>query len=312
MRVSVVIPNWNGLQMLRECFPTVYGEIQSHRPEDEIIVADDASSDDSVPFLREHFPDVNIVQAEGNLGFGKMCNLGIRKAQNEIVILLNNDIKAQGDFVTSCLKYFEHNDTFAVTFQSLAEDGKTFREGAKKIGLKMGLPFVKHAQRDESRRNSEGEIYSLYAAGGHCAVSRSKFLELGGFDAIYHPFYWEDTDLCYRAWKRGWKIYYEPKCVVVHKHMGTIRNTFPGKRIKKIKSRNRILFTWCNFSRHILLIHHIPFMFWRFLTEIFLCHVDFYAGLLGAFRKLSAVKERRKREKNLAEVSDNEILKLFA
>ncbi|MFQ6115741.1 MAG: glycosyltransferase family 2 protein [bacterium] len=311
MRISLVIPNWNGLPVLRECFPTIYGEVKTRHREDEIIVADDASSDGSVPFLKENFPEVKIVRGKGNLGFGKICNLGIREARNEIVILLNNDIKTGGDFITPCLKYFERDDTFAVAFQSLAEDGKTFREGAKKIEFKMGLPFVKHALKDEPKRNSDGTIYSLYAVGGHCAVSKSKFLELGGFDAIYHPFYWEDADLCYRAWKRGWKIYYEPKCVVVHKPMGTIKKSFTGTFIKNIKSRNRILFTWCNFTKQTLLIYHIPFVFWRFLTEIFLFRVDFYAGLFRAVEELSAVKERRKREKNFAKLSDAEILKLF-
>ena len=80
------------------------------------------------------------------------------------------------------------------------------------------------------RHRAEPEIRQLYpcfyGGGGSCAFDRRKFLELGGFDEILKPFYLEDTDLGYMAWKRGWKVLYQPASVVYHEHRGTIGKTF--------------------------------------------------------------------------------------
>ena len=86
----------------------------------------------------------------------------------------------------------------------------------------------------------------FYGGGGSCAFDRRKFLELGGFDELLRPFYLEDTDLGFMAWKRGWKVLYQPRSVVYHEHRGTIGKKFSQRYIQAILKKNFALFTWKN------------------------------------------------------------------
>ena len=86
----------------------------------------------------------------------------------------------------------------------------------------------------------------FYGGGGSCAFDRRKFLELGGFDELFRPFYLEDTDLGYQAWKRGWKVMYQPASVVYHEHRGTIGKKFSAAQIDAVLKKNFILFCWKN------------------------------------------------------------------
>ncbi len=85
-----------------------------------------------------------------------------------------------------------------------------------------------------------------YPGGGSSAFDRAKFLELGGFDSLFHPFYYEDTDLGFRAWKRGWKVLYEPRSIVHHEHRGTIGKKFSPDYIEKVVRGNSLLYCWKN------------------------------------------------------------------
>ena len=91
----------------------------------------------------------------------------------------------------------------------------------------------------------------FYGGGGRCAFDRHKFLELGGFDPLLEPFYLEDTDLGFMAWKRGWKVLYQPRSVVFHEHRGTIGKNFTQDYIQSVLKKNFLLFCWKN-------IHEIP------------------------------------------------------
>ena len=86
----------------------------------------------------------------------------------------------------------------------------------------------------------------FYGGGGSCAFDRAKFLDIGGFDHLYRPFYLEDTDLGYMAWKRGWKVLYQPASVVYHEHRGTIGKRFSNAYIQSVLKKNFVLFAWKN------------------------------------------------------------------
>ena len=86
----------------------------------------------------------------------------------------------------------------------------------------------------------------FYGGGGSCAFDRRKFLELGGFDPLYEPFYYEDTDLGFQAWKRSWKVFYQPRSVVYHEHRGTIGRRFSRERIERVLKKNCLLWSWKN------------------------------------------------------------------
>ncbi|MGH9648754.1 MAG: glycosyltransferase family 2 protein, partial [Bryobacteraceae bacterium] len=216
---SVVIPNWNGRDLLEKYLPSVIAAL-SHSPQNEIIVVDNGSEDGSAPFVREHFPQVRVLALERNLGFGGGSNAGFRAASNDIVVLLNSDMRVERNFLEPLLSGFEDAKTFAVSCQIFFSDPEKPREetGLTEGWWSQGGLRVRH--------RVELEIHQLYpcfyGGGGSCAFDRKKFLELGGFDELLNPFYLEDTDLGYLAWKRAWKVLYQPASVVYHEHRGTI------------------------------------------------------------------------------------------
>ncbi len=250
--VSVVIPSWNGRDLLEKYLPSVV-EALSDYPGREIIVVENASSDGSADFLRARFPQVRILQPARNLGFAGGANAGVRAARNDLVVLLNNDMRVDRGFLAPLLEGFTDEKVFAVSCQIFFTDPARRREetGLTEGWWESGSLRVRH-------RLDEGVVSlfpCFYGGGGSCAFDRRKFLELGGFDELFAPFYLEDTDLGYRAWKRGWKVLYQPRSVVWHEHRGTIGRRFRPERIQAVFRRNLLLFCWKN-------IHD-----WRRLSE---------------------------------------------
>ena len=111
---SVVIPNWNGKDLLEKYLPSVIAAMSGH-PDNELIVVDNGSTDGSAAFLREQFPQVRLVALDQNLGFGGGSNKGFREAKNDIVVLLNSDMRVAPDFLAPLLAGFDAPDVFAVS-----------------------------------------------------------------------------------------------------------------------------------------------------------------------------------------------------
>ena len=266
---SVVIPNWNGRDLLEKYLPSVIAAL-ADSPRNEIIVVDNGSEDGSAQFLREHFPQVRVLALERNLGFGGGSNAGFQAARNDIVVLLNSDMRVDPNFLQPLLDGFRDDKTFAVSCQIFFSDPAKPREetGLTEGWWQQGSLRVRH--------RIEPDIHQLYpcfyGGGGSCAFDRNKFLELGGFDELFQPFYLEDTDLGYLAWKRGWKILYQPASVVYHEHRGTIGKRFSEAYIQTVLKKNFLLFTWKN-------IHD-----WRWLGSHFFFTVGGRDAQLGGRR----------------------------
>src|SRR5450432_2964351 len=131
---SVVIPNWNGRDLLAKYIPSVQAALADN-PASELIVVDNGSTDGSAAFLREHFPRVKVVALETNLGFGGGSNAGFRAAQNDIVVLLNSDMRVERDFLAPLLAGFRDERVFAVSCQIFLSDPSKRRE---ETGLTQG------------------------------------------------------------------------------------------------------------------------------------------------------------------------------
>jgi len=211
--VSVVIPNWNGRDLLERFLPSV---VRALRPGDEIVVVDNGSTDGSAAWLRDVFPHVRLLALDRNLGFGGGSNAGIRAATHDIVVLLNNDMRVHPDFLPPLLQAFSDEKVFAVSCHIFFTDPDKVREetGLTQGWWENGSLRVRHRIDQKVTR----PFPCFYGGGGSCAFDRSKFLELGGFDALLAPFYLEDTDLGFLAWKRGWKVLYQPSSTVFHEH----------------------------------------------------------------------------------------------
>ena len=174
-------------------------------------------------------------------------------------MLLNSDMRVAGDFLQPLLDAFTDEFVFAVGCQIFFTDPAKLREetGLTQGWWENGGLRVRH-RADEAIRSA---YPCSYPGGGSSAFDRRKFLELGGFDELLSPFYLEDTDLGYLAWKRGWKVLYEPRSIVYHEHRGTIGKRFSSQHIELVLKKNFILFCWKNIHQWNMILSHLFFLF---------------------------------------------------
>jgi GT2 family glycosyltransferase/glycosyltransferase involved in cell wall biosynthesis len=252
---SVIVLNWDGRDLLAECLPSVVADVAATPGHHELIVVDNGSVDGSVAFLRENFPAVKVLDLPTNRGFIGGCNAGAHFARGKYVVVLNNDMKVAPGFLKSLLAGFRHPDIFAVTAQILFTDPTRRREETGKTygDFAWGRLNLGHAIPDD---RDLANVPVFYAGGGSSAYDRAKFLALGGFDSLFHPFYVEDTDLSYRAWKRGWPSVLAREAIVYHKHRATTGRRFTADFIRDMTDRNRILCYLKNVSDVRLLAKH--------------------------------------------------------
>jgi GT2 family glycosyltransferase len=249
-RFSVVIPLYRDEVNIRAFLEKNLVEIGKANPDSQILLVDDTGNENAHPMLRPRVGgNVVLIRHDRNRGFGRSVNEGVAAATAEIVFVFNSDIAVTAGAFEPALRHFQSGDVFAVTLKATFPDGG-IREGAKAMAWKSGLPEIKHSPKDFPRPSADGRIVSFYPVGGHFAVRRSMFLQLGGYDAgLFDPFYWEDTDLGVRAMRRGWKTIYEPVSVVIHSHgHSTIKTHFDGKAIAEIRNRNRVFFALKNYG----------------------------------------------------------------
>jgi GT2 family glycosyltransferase len=303
---SVVIPNWNGRELLGKYVPSVI-EALSGNPENEILIVDNGSHDGSAEFLRDHFPTVRVLGLDRNLGFGGGSNAGFRAAKNDIVVLLNSDMRVERDFLAPLLEAFTDEMVFSVACQIFFSDPKKLREetGLTQSWWENGALRVRH--RDDPA--IQVPYPCAYGGGGSCAFDRRKFLELGGFDELLAPFYLEDTDIGYMAWKRGWKVLYQPHSVVYHEHRGTIGKRFSAAQIDLVLKKNFALFCWKNIHEWPRLGSHFFFAYAGAVVTVLFGESPEranFAGLWRAFRQLSGAMGSRARARGLTVIDDTE------
>jgi N-acetylglucosaminyl-diphospho-decaprenol L-rhamnosyltransferase len=270
-RASLIVLNWDGQHLLQEFLPSVVKAAHHHGGDHEIIVVDNGSCDGSVAFLHTHVPSIKVVALPKNMRFTGGNNAGVRAARNDIVVLLNNDMQVDPDFLQPLLDGFQERDVFAVSCQVFFQDKARRREetGKTRVRWKMGFLEASHDQitaADQRQRY----VPVFWGGGGSCAFDRRKFLALGGLDTLYDPFYLEDTDLSYQAWKRGWKSLLAVDSVVVHKHRGTNKQKFGDNFVDNTIRKNQYLFIWKNVTNWQWLFAHIcflPLTQLRFLTQ---------------------------------------------
>jgi GT2 family glycosyltransferase/glycosyltransferase involved in cell wall biosynthesis len=303
---SVVIPNWNGRELLEKYLPSVI-EALAGNPENEILVVDNGSEDGSAEFVRARFPQVKVLALPENLGFGGGSNAGFRSAKNGIVVLLNSDMRVEPGFLAPLLEGFRDPAVFAVSCQIFFSDPQKIREetGLTQGWWEDGGLRVRH--RDDP---AVCDLFPcFYGGGGSCAFDRARFLELGGFDELLAPFYLEDTDLGYMAWKRGWKVLYQPRSVVHHEHRGTIGRKFREEEIQAVLKKNYLLFCWKNIHEWRRLAGHLLFAWAGAVLAVFFGDAPTRPNLPAlwrAFAQLPGAIRSRRRARALARITDTE------
>ncbi|MES3019832.1 MAG: glycosyltransferase family 2 protein [Bacteroidota bacterium] len=239
LNISVVIPNYNGVHLFPFTLPALFDALTNSGKQFEVIIVDDCSTDDSVNYLRDNFPQISVISNSSNLGFSKTINRGIDTATHELVLLLNSDVKLTNNYFADQLRYFERSDTFGVMGKIIGWDDDLVQDTAKypkfdAFKLKTSFNYLSS--------DSNQLSYSMYLSGANALVDRKKLLELGGFNSLYSPFYMEDVDLSIRAWRIGWKCYFEPLSICRHRTSTSIASKEKKQFIKTIYNRNKMYF----------------------------------------------------------------------
>lgn len=318
--MSILIPSWNGLHLLKENLPSVIKAARLYRSRTgestEILVVDDGSHDDTVRDLPDLFPGVQLVCREQNGGFAAACNTGFRKCGNELVGLLNNDVRIHSDYFVYKAQHFLNPNVFAVTAKVYEWDRKVFAAGGHLGRFRRGFWSV---QRNYDVAGSAAEswiqqtkLLSVYAVGGFATYRRRHLELLGGFHELLSPFHWEDIDLSYRAWKRGWEIHYEPRSLAYHRIAATTSAFYKEKVVETVTLRNRLLFHWINLHTPGLFAQHLVMLFLITIGRTLLLDRTFCRALLSSLGKIRQVRELRSAERQVARRTDREIRDLLA
>jgi len=242
--IDIIIPSFNGKYLLEKHLPEV---IKNSDYLHKIIIIDNGSDDGTVEWLKKNYPEIIIVRNETNLGFTKSINQGIAVSEAEFLVLLNNDVHPVRGYLKNIIRYFEDEKVFAVSFN---EDSSSWPLVSWENGK---LQFTRGKDKKTPR-------YSAWASGGSAIFKRSIWNNLGGFKEIYAPYYWEDIDIGYRAWKMGYKVIWDNESIVFHEHESTSKK-MNQRYVSLIKQRNELLFTWINITDKELLNSHIKFLF---------------------------------------------------
>lgn len=237
-RVSVIIPNWNGLRLLRPCLEALRRQTVADR---EVIVVENASTDGSREALAAEYPEVRVLAQETNLGFAAGCNAGIRAARGRVIALLNNDVEAEPDWLAELLAALErHPRAGAVASRMMSHADRTLLNAAGDLYRADGTPDSRGVwQAYGPPFDAEVEVFG--ASGGAVAYRREMLEDVGLFEERF--FMWcEDVDLAWRARLAGWKTVYAPRAVVYH-HMsatggGPLSSYYVGRNTLWVIARN--------------------------------------------------------------------------
>ncbi len=223
--VAIVILNWNGRYFLEKFLPSVKASIYHNL---RIILADNASQDDSVSFIREHYPDVELILNTTNEGFAKGYNAAMAKISADYCILLNNDVEVTVGWIEPIIALMESDKMIAACQPKiLSYEQKDQFEYAGACGGfidTLGYPFTRGrifetCEKDVGQYENTMQVF--WATGAALFIRSTVFHELGGFDEIFFA-HQEEIDLCWRMQRKGYSVYVVPDSVVYHVGGGTL------------------------------------------------------------------------------------------
>lgn len=305
--VSIIIPNYNGRHLLGAYLPYTISAIENAGAAYELIVVDDASTDDSVEFIKAEYPQITLLANTVNGGFSYSCNRGIEAAKCELILLLNSDVKLTLDYFSHQWKYFALPDTFGVMGRIIDMEGDHIQDAARVPqfnGLKLKTAFFYYTDKEDDW------LYTFYLSGANALIDAAKLKQMGGFYELFSPFYCEDMELSIRAWRLNWKCYYEHNAICRHQVSASTKNYKTAQWVKSIYYRNR-------FYLHALHLNGIALFGWYIQITI----IDMLPKLIAGqfwiwksyrelFKNSSLIRQYKKKVGDLL-VKNNSKLTIF-
>lgn len=235
-RVSVIVPLWNGAACIRDCVAALMA--QTIADQLEILVVDDASSDEGATLVEREFPQVRLIRRAANGGFAAACNTGLQAARGDVLVLLNQDVVLADDALQVLVDALRLPERGAVGGKLRYPDGRVQHAGGyllwpQGFGMHYGVGAPDDGQFDTPQAVE-------FVTGALLAVRREVFQEVGGLDEGFYPAYYEDVDWCFRIRAAGYTIWYEPRAVGVHQESGALRD-MPTREVAYHRGRWRFL-----------------------------------------------------------------------
>lgn len=244
-RIAIVILNWNGSTMLRQYLPNV---LQNSLQEADVIVADNASTDDSTALLERDFPSVPVIRLAENYGFALGYNKALANLQHEFLLLLNSDVEVTEGWLQPLLRYMDENpDVAACQPKIRALRNREMFEYAGAAGGyidRLGYPYCRGRAFDTVEADKDQydkPCHCFWATGAALLIRREDWLSVEGFDANFFA-HSEEIDLCWRLWLKGRAVACVPQSVVYHLGGGTLGPGNPRK-------------TYLNFRNNLLMLY---------------------------------------------------------
>ena len=294
--VRLIVLNYNRRDLLERFMPSVAQAAKHSRYPCSVTLLDNASTDDSVAFVQKNFLDVAIFRAPENL---VLCsyNACVKELSEDIVVLLNNDMELEPGFVDPLMRYFEEDpDTFFVAThgdKALAD----WRWGV--LSARIDYPGFQGAI----------ETPGLSLSAGVAAFDRRKYLLLGGYDALYLPGRYEDVDLCYRGWKRGWKGYYAPLSRKQHVGGASFEKTFDAVTTQSMVCRNGILFMMKNITDPLIKARFAFGLASRLAWALLSLQFYVWRGFFGALSRYGQARRSATAARKDFRLSDREVIR---
>lgn len=307
-KAAVVILNWNGKKFLEQFLQTV---IDFSKEDADIVVADNASSDGSIEYLKTNFPEVKIIQNSFNAGFAEGYNLALKQLKNKYFILLNSDIEVTEHWIKPVIELMENDENIAAcqpkikSFQH--KDEFEYAGGAGGYIDKYGYPFCRGRifQSMEKDIGQYDDVVEVFWASGACMFVRSElYNKLEGLDADFFA-HMEEIDLCWRFKNQGFKIMYCPDSTVYHVGGGTLPKTSSRKTYYNFRNNFFLLYknlpsnrVWKMFLSRMLLdgIAGTKFLVqggYKDLWAVIRAHLSFYKNFGKLIKKRAKLNQQK-------------------
>ncbi|WP_349674800.1 glycosyltransferase family 2 protein [Lacrimispora sp.] len=286
-KVTIIIPNYNGLKFMEPCFKALRAQSDQNF---ELLVVDNGSTDGSVKWLEDH--QIPSIFLEENTGFSGAVNIGIRESVTPYVILLNNDTEPRPDYVKEMVNAIEGSPKiFSVSSKMIQLYHKDLMDDAGDMYSVLGWAYQRGVGQKSSGYHKACRVFS--ACAGAAIYRREVFDKIGGFDED-HFAYLEDIDVGYRAKICGYENWYCPKAVVYHVGSGTSGSKYNSFKVK-LAARNNLYLNYKNMPLLQLILNFLPILAGMAVKYMFFHRIGFASDYMeGVKEGLKTLKKTKK------------------